>query len=235
MARLNGAGEGYAGDTGRGQERLADDRAASHDEVQDAGRDAGAVQDVDEGPGRARHEIGRFEDDTVPVGKRRRDLPGGYRCREVPRRDDADHADRLARDLDRDTGTQRRNRLTRQPHGLAGEEAQDLARPDHLADAIGQRLALLTCQQAAELVAASEDFRAGTIEDVRSRRGGRAGPGRKGGQRRVDGSIRLGLVGLGEEPDDLGEIRGVLILAYARPVNVLAGDEVLMQLHRTGW
>ena len=51
---------------------------------------------------RAGHEIGRLEHDRVAVGERRRDLPGGNRDREVPRRDDADDADRLARHLDVD-------------------------------------------------------------------------------------------------------------------------------------
>ena len=71
------------------------------------------LQDVDERPGAAGHEVGRLEDDGVAVGERRRDLPGRDGDREVPRRDDADDADRLARDLDADARAHRRQRSRR--------------------------------------------------------------------------------------------------------------------------
>ena len=77
---------------------------------------------------RARHEVGRLEHHRVAVAERRRDLPGRDGDREIPRRDDADDADRLARDLDADAGPDRRHGLARQPQRLAGEELEDLRR-----------------------------------------------------------------------------------------------------------
>jgi hypothetical protein len=74
--------------------RLTKDGALAHDEVQHALRQAGAVQDIDDPPGTARHQIGRFEDDGVAVAERRGDLPGRNGDRKIPRRDDADDAKR---------------------------------------------------------------------------------------------------------------------------------------------
>ncbi len=54
------------------------------------------TEDVDQRPGAARHQVGRLDHHRVAVAERRRDLPGGNGDREVPRRDDADDADRLA-------------------------------------------------------------------------------------------------------------------------------------------
>jgi hypothetical protein len=97
---------------------------------------------------RSRAPVGRLEDDGVAVGQRRRDLPRRDRDREIPRRDDADDADRLARDLDVDAGTHLGNLLA--GRGAAPSPAKNSkiwpARAD-LADAFGQRLAFLARQQ----------------------------------------------------------------------------------------
>ena len=58
------------------EQRLSDHRTLAHDEVQDAVRQAGALEYVDDGPGAAGHQIGRLDDDRVAVAERRRDLPG---------------------------------------------------------------------------------------------------------------------------------------------------------------
>ena len=82
------------GDVGVAHEPIADRATAAVDDVDDALRDARLVEELDEAlPERGR--VGRrLEDDGVPRDERRRDLPGRDRDREVPRRDDADHADR---------------------------------------------------------------------------------------------------------------------------------------------
>ena len=86
----------------------------------------------------AGHQVGRLEHHRVAVAERRRDLPGRDGDREIPRRDDADDADRLAGDLDADARAHRGQRLARQPQRLAGEELEDLAGAHGLADALGQ-------------------------------------------------------------------------------------------------
>ena len=101
------SGEAHRVDVGRRGERGAELRAGPHHQVEHAGRQAGALHDVDERPRRRRHELGRLEDDAVAERERRRDLPRRNRERKIPRRDQADDAERLARDLDFDAGPHR--------------------------------------------------------------------------------------------------------------------------------
>ena len=91
-----------------------------------AGRPA-RDDDVGQGAGGARHEIGRLEHHAIAVGERRGDLPGRDRDREVPRRDQRDDADRLARDLDLDAGPDVAVFSPARRNALAGEEREDLA------------------------------------------------------------------------------------------------------------
>ena len=107
----------------------------------------------------ARHQVGRLEDDGVAVAERRRDLPGGNGDREIPRRDDADDADRLAGDLDADAGPHATARVSPASRSASPAKKSKIWRGAHgLADAFGQRLALLARQQPAELVLARQDL-----------------------------------------------------------------------------
>ena len=161
--------------------RLADHRAAAHHQVEHAGRQPGAADDLGERPGAARHEVGGLEHDAVAVGERRRDLPGRDRDREVPRRDEPDDADRLAGDLDLDAGPHRGQLLAGEPQRLAGEELEDLPGARRLADAFGQGLALLARRAAAR---ARPCGRGSRCRSGRARRSAPAGvaarPGREG-------------------------------------------------------
>ena len=139
---------------------------------------AGTVEDVDNRPGAAGHEIGRLEDDRVAVAQRRRDLPGGNGDREVPRRDDADDADGLAGHLDADA---RANQGTVSPvrrRASPAKKSKIWAARDRLADALGQRLAFLAAQQLAEFVLAGEDLVRRLAQDGVALQKTRAGPGR---------------------------------------------------------
>ena len=80
------------------------DAARAHDEVEHTGGDAAAVDDVGQRPGAAGHQICRLQDHAVAIGQCRRDLPRRDRDREVPRSDQADHAQRLAGDFHADAG-----------------------------------------------------------------------------------------------------------------------------------
>src|SRR5690606_14304559 len=70
-------GEGQRLDVRRLDDRVTHHRAAAHDEVEHALGQAGAVEDVDDGPGRGRHQVGRLDHHGVAVAERRGDLPGG--------------------------------------------------------------------------------------------------------------------------------------------------------------
>ena len=74
--------------------------------------------------GRARHEIGGFDHHGIAIGQRRGDLPGRNGDGEIPRRDQADDAQRFARDLDVDAGAHRREFLAGHPQAFAGRRTQ---------------------------------------------------------------------------------------------------------------
>src|SRR5208282_409420 len=101
---------------------------------------------------RTRHEIGGLEDDGVAEGEGGRDLPGRDREGEIPRRNNADDADRLARRFDVDVRPHAGELLAGNSQRLAGEEVEDLACPGCFPDALGERLALLARKQASELL-----------------------------------------------------------------------------------
>ena len=124
------------------------------------------MEDVDERPRRRRSELGGLEDDAVAVGERRRYLPRRDRERKVPGSDEADDADRLARDLDLDAGPHRVELVAADAHRLAGEVLEDRSGAAGLAHGIGQRLAHLARELLSELLLARQDLRAGAIEDV---------------------------------------------------------------------
>ena len=182
-------------------------RAAPHDEVEDARRQAAAARDLGERPRRARHEIRGLEDHAVAVGERRRDLPGRNRDGKVPRRDRGHDADRLARHLDVQAGAHGGELLARDAQRLAGEELEDLPGAADLADRLGKRLALLAGEQVAQLRLAGEDFRADEVERVgaRLRRGHR--PLRERRARGGDGGARLGIPGAGVFVDHVRRVR----------------------------
>ena len=64
----------------------------------------------------------------IAIGERGGDLPGGNREREIPRRDDADDAERLARHLDVDVRPNAGEFLAGDAQRFAGEEVEDLRR-----------------------------------------------------------------------------------------------------------
>ena len=149
----------------------------------------------DQRAGRPRHQIGGLEHHGVAVAQRRRDLPCGDRDRKIPRRDQADDAERFARDLDVEAGTNRGDLLARHAQRLAGEERKDLARARDFADAFRQGLAFLARKQTTELVLARQNFDRDLVEHVVPRLRRRARPGRKrrlGGGDRGSGLRRVG-------------------------------------------
>ena len=203
--------------SGEFEHRLADDRAPPHDEVEDALRQPGAHEDVDDRPGAARHEVGRLEDHRVAVAERRRDLPRGDRDREIPRRDDADDADRLARHGHLDAGAHARDGLAGEPQAFAGEEIEDLPGAHRLADAVGERLAFLAREQPPDLLAAVEDLVRSRLEDVVALLDAGARPGR---ERRLGRGDRLfGVAGAGPRvvADDVVGVRRIDVGRRPRP------------------
>ena len=150
-ARLARAGERDDGDVRMPHEAVADRSPAAVDDVDDALRHAGLVEQLDEAlPERGR--VGRgLEDDGVPGDERGRDLPGRDRDREVPRRDDADDADRHAdRHLEL-VPELRRRRLPEQPPALAAHVVAHVDRFLDVAARLGLHLPHLVRHEVGEL------------------------------------------------------------------------------------
>ena len=93
---------------------------------------------------------------------------------------EADRADRLARDLDADARTDRRQALAGEPQAFAGEEVEDLGGADRFADRLGQGLALLAGEQRAKFFLAGENLVARLSQDRMTLEDAGARPGRKG-------------------------------------------------------
>ena len=192
---------------------------ATHDQVEHAVRQPGATQDVDELPRAARHELRRLEDHGVAVGEGRGDLPGGDRDGEVPRRDDADHAERLAGHRHLESRSDRVDHLTGVAQRLTAVELQDLPGPHHLAARLGQGLALFAGEQVTELVGTRT-----TSSPARSRTSARScgvanahrGSACSG---RADRRLGIGCVAVRVLADD---VRGVTGVDVGRPA--VTGD-----------
>ena len=227
-------GEGEPAHDGVAGEGAADDGAGAGDEVEDAGRQAGVDEALDQAERRERRRRRRLEDDGVAVDERRRDLPGGDGDREVPRGDRRDHAERLAPAVQHRVRRVGRQHVAAHPPALAAVVAQDVARARDLAGRLGQRLALLARERARDLAHALGEQLGRLEEDGAAgrRRGGRPRRERLGG-----GRGRLGRVGggrAGEDGEDLVGARRVPrletgVVARADP---LAADQVLAGLHR---
>ena len=124
----------------------------------------------------------------------------------------------------------RRQLLAGQAQAFAGEELEDLAGARDLADALGQGLALLAGQQAAELVLAGDDLVADALEDVVALLDRRARPGREGVMRRRDRALGIGGRGAGELAHHVVGVRRIDVRRGLRRRDPFAGDEVLASI-----
>ena len=213
------------------KQSLADNAARPHDEVEDTRRQRRTADDIGQCPGAARHQAGGLEDDAIAIRQCRRDFPGRNRDREVPRRDDADDADRFPADLDLDAGANRCDGLTAQPERFTGKKLEYLAGTRRLAYAFVQRLALFAGQQPAQFFLAGEYFGADGIEGVESLldtalrpAGKRFGGGRQSG-------LDLLRIGLRIVADDVAGIRWIDIVDVTIRAGPLAGDVVCKVRH----
>src|SRR5439155_2994721 len=85
------------GDVRMLDEPSADDGALADDDVDDAFGDAGLEGELGEPERGERCQLGGLEDDGVAAGERGPELPGGDVEGEVPRDDQPDDAERLAK------------------------------------------------------------------------------------------------------------------------------------------
>ncbi|GAA5011911.1 hypothetical protein GCM10025734_56890 [Kitasatospora paranensis] len=182
LADGGGAGEGDHGDVGVGDQVLAGGAAGAGDHVDDPVGDAGLGAGGGEHQRGERGEFGGLEDDGVAGRDRREDLPGGHLQRVVPRRDRADHADRLAADVGGVVAGVLAGGLALQVAGGAGEErgVVDGAGDVELGGEL-DRLAGLGGLDAGELLGAVGEDAGQPVECLGAGAGGGAGPAGQGG------------------------------------------------------
>ena len=199
--------------------------AADH-KVEHAGRQLRAADDGGQRGATGRHQLGRLEHHGVAIGQRGRNLPGGNGKREIPRRDQADHADRFTGDIHLHTGAHRSQGLTLYAQGLTGKEFEDLAGTGHFAHAFGQGLALFARQQLTQLVLARQQLAADLVQRVETALRCAKAPLGQGVGRSPDGFLYLGTVGAGIFRDDVACVRRVLATAHGDTVDPTSVDVV---------
>ena len=234
LASADGAGKAHARDALVFEQHSAHFRATAHHQVEHARRQACAVQDVGQRPGRARHHFSGLEHHGVAVGQGWGNFPGGDGDGEVPGGDQADHAQGLAGDLHAHAGAHRRQHLATGAQGFARKELEDGGSAAHFADGFGQGFAFFAGQQVAQLGLAGNDFVAHGVQDVKALLGGGQAPGREGGVGGCHGFECLLAAGHRVVADHVARVRGVGVLVGADAFGPLAADEVVFHGHVSG-
>src|SRR5262249_20809025 len=131
-------------------------------------------------------------------------------------------------------GAQARHLVAMDAERLAGEPLPDLTGAGRLADALGQGLAFLAGELAAELFLAGQDLGADLVQDLRADLRAGARPGVERLLRRADRVLDLLRAGRGIGADRVGLVRRVLVQPRALALDPLAGDPIALQFHVHG-
>ena len=107
-----------------------------------------------------------FEDNWIAVADCRCNLPGRNRDRKIPWRYQANHSDRLPGHLNINARPDRCQLVAGKTQGFPGKETENLRRPYRFSHTLGERLALFTRQQPANLVPPGRNFIACGLQDV---------------------------------------------------------------------
>jgi hypothetical protein len=207
--------------------------AAPGHQVEHPRRQPGLLQDLDEVPRGERREGGGLQHDGVAADERRQNLPRRDGHREVPRRDDAAHPDRLA-DRHRELVAQfRGRRLAVLAAALARHEERHVDGFLDVAAGLLEHLAHLAGHVAREALLALDQQLGPPVEDLGPLRPGHEAPVLEGPRRGVDGPLGVDPRGPGELADDVVVVGGVPVLEdlAGRRRHPLAVDEVLIHRH----
>ena len=170
----------------------------------------------------------RLEHDRVPGHEGGHRLPARDRHREVPGRDDAGHAQRLA-DAHRPlVGQLGRDRVAGHPATLARHQVGDVDAFLDIAAGLGQDLAHLAGHRPREPLLVLGHERPERVQDLATLGGGRPAPHREGRLGRLDRHRDIGLGPLLEAPDDVARVGRVPALERGARGGIapLPGDEV---------
>ena len=170
------------------------------DDVEDAVRHAGFLQEFGDVHRCARVLLGRLEHERVAARQRRSPHPHGHHRGEVERRDPGDDAERLPDRVDVDSGRRLLGELALEQRRDAAGVLDHLEPAGDLAQRVGMHLAVLACEEARDVVAVLVEQRADAEEELGAARQRERAPGGEGGPRGRDRSVDL----LGRREVDLG-------------------------------
>jgi hypothetical protein len=212
LPHLARAGERYRFNVLALAEDVAQLGARAVDQVGHARRQAGIRQALEEADGGERGIGGGLKDDDVAGDQGRRQLPGRDGDGEVPRRDEGDDAQRLAKGVEEGVAAVGGDGPASQPAPLAGEEVEYLRRAQRLPSRLAEGLALLAGEVAAYVVGAlaEQGRRPGQVLAPSGRR--RVAPGRKSFLRGFDGLQSVGATRTRMNANQLADVGGVGVL-----------------------
>ena len=223
------ADEAHRGDAG-----VLEDRVHGHlvslDDVEDAVRHAGLLEQLGDVERRRRVLLRGLEHERVAARERRSPHPHGHHRREVERRDPGDDAERLADRVDVDPRGRLLGEAALHQRRDAAGELDHLEAALHLPHRVREHLAVLVGEDARDLLAAIVDELADAEEDLRplrERRGAPGGEGRGSGRNGrvhlLDGRERdlLRLLARGRVVDGPGAAGGARDARSADPVTDL--------------
>ena len=114
---------------------------------------------------------------------------------------------------------------------LGGEISEKLSGAIDLANAFRERLALLPGEQLAEFLRARHQFPADGVKHGCARFETRSPPIATGLARGGDGLMDIGGSGLRKYADEIGKVRRIAVLDFARPLAPLSRDEISSNDH----
>ena len=231
MAGLDGAGETDPVDFGRFDDCVADDGTFADDEIEHTVGKARARDNVRDGPAAARGQLRGLEHDGVPERQRGRDLPSRNGNGEVPRRDNPDDTERLARHFHTDAGADRGHQLTAGTEHFTPEEFEDVTGAGDFTDAFLERLSFFAREEASQFLASLENLAANSVECVGTRLDARLRPARESGTRCLDGVLGLLFVRARVLADTFRQIRGVDVRGVAVALDPFTTDELIVCSH----
>ena len=224
------AGEADRVNAGVGYQRVANNAATTHHQVEDTGGNAAAADDFGQRPGATRHQIGRFEHHAIAIGQGRCNFPSRNGDGEIPGCDDANHAERLACDFHAYAGAHRGQGLACQTQTFTGKELEDIACARRFANTFGLGLAFFAGQERAQFFAPRQDLGADLVQRIGTRLDARDGPSCKRRARRLHGAVQLCCAGLGVVPLHIGSVGRVDVGREGRTRHPFAIDQVVVFL-----
>ena len=210
--------------------RLADVGSGADEHVEDARRQPRLFVNLSEQDRRGGRQLGGLEHHAVARHDGRRALPHRNRPRKIPRRDQADRAQRLANRVGEGVARFRRQRLAVHAETFAGVVLEQRDALQHLAFRFLEDLAFLARQRARDLVDALPGDVGGAPQHAAALGTGRFLPRRKCLHRRIDRDAHVGGGGERILGDHIAGVGGVDVLAdlagrraIPLPVDVRAG------------